>query len=252
MTCDDIQLLLENDAPSPAEAATLRAHLATCADCSAYAAEIREHDVLIARALSTPADAVAFERLKSGLANRIDADHRARSHWRWMPLAGGIAATVLVCIGAVWLAKTPSNDPDIASKDSTKIVAPDTLLTGNVLTQVADLQAKIRTTQVLDELVQLQTAMDAPDDQDGKSTAEDAEMYLERILALHSANEVAYRETLRGVDRSGVSTRLRSLRDSLTNDAPKPMVAALNLAIETFDHAGRIARAQTKEVACAN
>ena len=238
MNCDEIRCLLESDARDAAEDAALRRHLDACKECAAYAGAMRAQDALVKRAMTPKNDEVQFSRVKLRLSQSIDRERKVGSRWRKFALAGSIAASVLICAGIYWATGTKG------SLGETKFGARD------VISQVDELQTKIRSTQVLDELVQLQAALDGPDDQDGKSAAEDAELYIERILALHGTNEQAYRETLLGIGRSGVSARLRKVRDSLTADAPKPVVASLDLAISTFDQAGQIV--QPKEVACAN
>ncbi len=243
MTCDEIRLTLESDAPTVAEQTALRDHLASCSHCSEYAASIRNEDATFARALTTRTDDVSFERVKANVARDIKREHRSISRWRIVTFVGSIAAMLVVSVLAYRIVYTPKATTQIA-------IQPTTNSTPNVFQQVAELQTKIRSTQLLDELNQLQTALDAPEDKDGKSTAEDAELYVERILALHGTNELAFRETLHGVDRSGVSMRLQKLRDAMTSDVPKPVIAALNLAIATFDQAGKII--QSKEVAYAN
>ncbi len=239
MNCDEIRCLLESDARDAAEDAAVRRHLESCNDCAAYAGAMRAQDNLVKRALTQASDEVRFARVKRRLSEGIDRERNVGARWRWFAAAAGsIAASVLICAGIYFAARTSG------PLDETRLNARD------VFSQVDELQTKIRSTQVLDELVQLQAAMDGPEDQDGKSAAEDAELYIERILALHGTNEQAYRETLLGIGRSGVSARLRKVRESLTADAPKPVVASLDLAIATFDQAGQIV--QAKEVACAD
>lgn len=242
MKCDEIRCLLEDDARDTREDAAVRDHLAGCSACAAYATSLDAQNAAVKRSLSFKPDELRFERLKRAAAQRIQQDVRPPAQrWRIVAIAAGIAAMLAVAVG-IYSMNTGKPDSPMAGQ---------TLgTTGNVLNQVAELQTKIRATQVLDELVQLQAAMDAPEDQDGKSTAEDAELYIERILALHGSDELAYRETLLGIDRSGVSGRLKKLRDSFAADAPKPVLASLDLAIATFDQAGQIV--QSKEVAYAD
>src|SRR5262249_43912236 len=156
--------LLEDDAPGASEAQALKTHLAACPACAAYASELKQQNATLRRALTSPADDVGFARVKRGLATRLAQDSARRIFWRRTAWAAGTPAALVVVVVLTWHFSAPN--------DTGPSVAAPTLPTldrhGDIFTQVASLQTGVRNTQVLDELSQLQVALESSDDSEAK------------------------------------------------------------------------------------
>ena len=102
------------------------------------------------------------------------------------------------------------------------------------------MQATVRDKQVLDELEQLQETFENSGDGEAKSLTEDAELYVERILALDTKDPEQMREILGGIHSADIKARLEKLRESLSDDAPAPLQDSLKLAAATLSEASEL------------
>ncbi|MCY3023769.1 MAG: tetratricopeptide repeat protein [Planctomycetota bacterium] len=217
MNCDEARVLLEETGPRSRDAAVAE-HLAGCQDCGRYAAGLEGENALLQQGLATPPDEARWQRVQAALAARLarHAAARVRARRLWWTLASA-AAMALISVAA-WLA---FNGP--ASREEAAIAK-----------EIAHLQKEVRDKQVLDELEQLQIVFHESGDAEGKSAAEDAELYLERILALDAKHAEQSREVLAGIRAAGIHQRLRQVRESIADDAPAPLRASLDLATSTL------------------
>jgi hypothetical protein len=106
--------------------------------------------------------------------------------------------------------------------------------------RVVKLQDTVRDKQVLDELEQLEETFEKAGDGEAKSLAEDAELYVERILALDTHDPEQMREILAGIRSAGITSRFDKLRESITDDAPAPLQDSLKLAAATLAEASEL------------
>jgi cell fate (sporulation/competence/biofilm development) regulator YlbF (YheA/YmcA/DUF963 family) len=189
--------------------------------------------------LAKPPAEEQWLRVKAGLAERIELQlvWQRRLRRTWWSLAAAAAVLLCVCGGlVVFRGQTPNFQTAGNWGQSPKY---ESLASG-----LARLQQEVRNKQLLDELEQLQIAFREAGDADGKSVAEDAELYVERILALDGAHPDQASEILAGIKAAGIHQRVQKVRESIADDAPAPLRASLDLAATTFDQAVFLASAK--------
>jgi hypothetical protein len=224
MNCEEIQVLLEGGT-SPAEEAVVAEHLGQCAACAQYAARLEEENRVLRKALALPPGAERWQRVKARAAAGADLEtfsrtRRRRAYWAVAGVAAAVAFSVTIII----------------VRRDTGVQTPESLAA-----HVATLQEEVRSSQVLDELDQLQIVFRETGDADGRSVAEDAELYVERLLALDAQRVDQAREVLAGIKAAGIHKRLLRVRDSISEDAPTPLRASLDLAASTLGKAAYLA-----------
>jgi len=250
MNCEEVQLHLEGcgaplTPPSPpwgeGRVRGVAEHLRQCAACAEYAARLAAENRVLAEALSQPPAEERWQRVKAGLEERmaLELAWRGRRHRAVWAMAA--AAAVFLCLGAGFLAYRhlkPDAGNELVSDKATSGVGgqvragQDTLASG-----LARLQEEVRTKQLLDELEQLQVLFRDAGDADGRSVAEDAELYVERILALDGSHPDQASEILAGIKAAGIHQRVQKVRESIADDAPAPLRASLELAASTLGRA---------------
>lgn len=223
MNCEEARAFLEGCATSPPDDPAVAAHLRQCSACSDYAAGLPGENRMLEQVLTVLPGEARWQRVKTGLAARLSWDAALRRRKRrilWAAAAAVLAFSVTTAL--LRRAGQPG---------------PSEVLAASVTT----LQEEVRAKQVLDELEQLQIAFRETGDADGRSVAEDAELYVVRILALDARRPDETREILAGINAAGIHDRLQRVRESIAEDAPAPLRASLELAAATLTRAARLA-----------
>ncbi len=225
MDCEVARLSMEQD--NATESPEITAHLACCAECRAYEAELRHLNAALRAVLSAEPDRQRWTRLKQRVAARLDVSEARRRAWTntWRVVAALVAVAALGVIAFDALRPSMSGTQASAKRLSAR---------------VAELQQRVRDKQLLEELEQLQIAFKENGDAEARSVAEDAELYVERILSLELDQVDQLREILAGIRAAGISQRLERVRASLRDDAPRPILTSLEMAEATLNEAGRI------------
>ena len=247
MTCHEIQQALEalSDPAAPAAAeldAKVGAHLLTCPACSAYAARLERDDAVLAEVLSAPGRDSDLAAHRRAVASKIKSFEVRRGWSRRAWVATAAAAMLALTAWGVVNFVNPKTS-EVAQADPVPHVGPITVQDHSeeaLSARVTKLQATVRDKQVLDELEQLQETFENSGDGEAKSLTEDAELYVERILALDVKNPDQMREILSGIHSADIKTRLEKLRDSLSDDAPAPLQDSLKLAAATLSEASEL------------
>lgn len=235
MNCEEAHVWLEGVATA-AEEAAVADHLRQCPACAQYAAGLAGEDRALQQALSGRRDEVRWERVKSGLAARIDSYEAGRQRRRrWLWAAAGAAAVALCLVTASVLHRHRHSTNAIAGAHDSRGKALQTI--GALTARLSSLQEEVRARQILDELEQLQIAFRNAGDAEAQSVAEDAELYLERIMALDPKQLDQTREILAGIKAAGIQQRLQRVRDSIADDAPTPVRTSLELAAAAVSQA---------------
>ncbi len=234
MTCSDVQQALEaqSDPAAPQIDAAVSAHLKSCPACAAYAARVKRDDALLSEILSAGGHDVNFVDHRRAVTGKINAFEvrRGWSRRAWVATAAA-AMLALTAWGVVnFVHPKPS---EVALVTPGAVQSSDASLSA----RVATLQASVRDKQVLDELEQLQETFENAGDGEAKSLTEDAELYVERILALDVKNPEQMREILGGIHAADIKARLEKLRESMSDDAPAPLQDSLKLATATLSEA---------------
>ena len=252
MNCEEVQVYLEGcgaplTPPSPpwgeGRARGVAEHLRQCATCAEYAARLAVENRVLEETLSKPPAEERWQRVKAGLERRMalelaSARRRHRAVW-----AMAAAAAVVLCFGAGFLAYRrlkPSGEL-AAGQTPPRSGGPAQAFAGALASGLARLQEEVRSRQLLDELEQLQIVFRETGDADGRSVAEDAELYVERILSLDGSRPEQAGEILAGIKAAGIQRRMRKVRESIADDAPAPLRASLELAATTLDKAAVLA-----------
>ncbi|HEY3319650.1 MAG TPA: hypothetical protein VGP72_04150 [Planctomycetota bacterium] len=232
MTCDDVRVALEDDGPRSGPVAE---HLGTCSACAQYAQQLAAENRVLAEALNDPVDEARWQKIKAGLNNRLlnETQPAVVLRWRRWPAAAAAAIACTLLGGLLLYYWAAGQAPETASVPA----AGDSFSA-----QLGRLQQQVRERQLLEDLEQLQAAF--KDDSDAKSTAEDAELYVERLLALDISTPEQSREILAGIRAARISERLQEVRQSLSEETPKPVISSLESAAATLSEAGRIATAE--------
>jgi hypothetical protein len=224
MNCEETRAFLEDDGPLDGAAAE---HLRQCAACAEYAGQVKRENAALQAALSVPPDDAAWRRVNAGVAARRSASAARERRLTW--LCAGLAAAIALAVG-LGLIHGMQRQDGLASGDG-------------LAAQVLRLQEDVRSQQVLDEIVQLQVAFAGAGDAEAQSAAEDAELYLERILSLDARRTDQSHEILAGIKAAGIHDCLRRMKDSLHADAPEPVTKSLDLAARALGEAARLADA---------
>jgi hypothetical protein len=246
MTCDDVQQALEaaSDPGSPAPlSADVAAHLQNCAACSAYATRMKSDDVLLSQALAQEPRTEQWKQHQQHVTGSIQALDRRQGWNRRFWIGAAAAAMLALTLWSVASFVRPTSEK--VAVENPKLPPPkmEGLPSAHLIERVAHLQETVRDKQVLDELEQLQITFENAGDAEGKSLAEDAELYVERILALDAKEPEQMREILSGIRSADISSRFEKLRESIRDDAPAPLQDSLKLAQTTLAEASDLADA---------
>jgi TolA-binding protein len=103
---------------------------------------------------------------------------------------------------------------------------------------VTQLRNRIREQKLLDDIEQLTIAFNGSGDLDAKSTIEDAELRLERILSLEKSEPDEARQTL--ADSRTIAEQLRNIQESVVEDAPAPVKSAMQRTVAALDEAAAL------------
>jgi Putative zinc-finger len=124
MSCENFEHLIALDAAgdlAAGERAQVRAHLAGCAPCREFAAELAADLQWLREAHREPADGAALERVRASVMRRLECEQARRNRpfggllalgWRWRWVAVSAAVSVLLG-GVAWWAR-PAAPPNIA------------------------------------------------------------------------------------------------------------------------------------------
>jgi hypothetical protein len=223
MNCEDIRAMLED--ASEAAKAEVAGHIRGCEACADYAARLSAENEVLSRALSTEPDEKRFQQVRAGVAREIASSKVTRQR-QWIVWAASSAAAAVMAVGlAIYQFQSDSDE---------------------LAMSVSRLQQSVREKQVLDELEQLQIAFKDSGDEDATSVAEDAELYVVRILSLDPSQSSASREILAGIKEAGISARLHQVRDSIIDEAPKPLLSSIELALSTLEEATRLSEKEER------
>ena len=246
MNCDDVKQALEaaSDPGSAAvPSAAVAAHLEGCAACRAYAARMNSDDALLSQALSGEPRAERFQQHRLNVAASLKSVDRRRGWSRRFWIGAAAAAMLALTLFGVASFVRPASDKVAVVNPAHPPEKVGATPAAELSERLARLQENVRDKQVLDELEQLQITFETAGDAEGKSLAEDAELYVERILALDAREPEQMREILSGIRSAGISTRFEKLRESIRDDAPQPLRDSLKLAQSTLAEAGDLADA---------
>ena len=223
MSCEEIRAKLEDAAE--AAKAEVAEHVRGCAACADYAARLSIENEILSRALSTEPDEKRFQAVRARVAQQVAAQPVARRR-QWLLWAASSAAAAVMAVGlAIYQFESESDE---------------------LAMSVTLLQQSVRDKQVLDELEQLQIAFKDSGDEDATSVAEDAELYVVRILSIDPTQSTASREILAGIKEAGISARLHEVRDSIMDDAPRPLLSSIELALSTLEEATRLSEKEER------
>jgi len=260
MNCNDVRKALHASQPTDDDA--IARHLVDCSDCAAFAEQLDTTGPMLRRVLSAEPDDAHWSRHAAAVRSALRTNEQRRTWQRWAWVSGAAAAMLTFCAWAVYsfgaARKSDSialqNEPVTPPKENTltpvptptptptQNPAPESVPAG-LADRVAKLQESVRSKELLDELEQLQISFDNAGDAEGKSLAEDAELYVERILSIDVAQPEQIREILAGIKTAGISARFDKLSASINDDAPAPLRDSINLAQVTLSEAGKISDA---------
>jgi hypothetical protein len=245
MTCQEVREHLKalngQPAPAPADDAAAK-HLVECAACAAWYEEQDSRGAGLARALRVEPSDAHWQRHQAAVRAGLNSLERRRTVSRWTWVSTAAAAMLAFAAWAVYSFGNASNN-NVAQADPQQPTVNSPPPSAATLSErVAKLQESVRSKQVLDELEQLQISFENAGDADGKSLAEDAELYIERILSIDVQQPEQAREILEGIRQTDISARLAKLRESLSDDAPAPVQDSVTLAQTTLAEAGELSR----------
>lgn len=190
-------------------------HLVTCAECSAFMDQLDTNTTPLQKVLLSKESATHWLRHEASLRRKLDTADRRSSYARWVWVSGAAAAMLAFSAWAVFsFGQAPHN---------TVALPAESISNEALASRVATLQESLRNKQLLDEIEQLQISFENAGDAEGKSLAEDAELYVERILSIDVKQPEQVREILAGIQSAGISARFEKLRQSLNDDAPAPL-----------------------------
>ncbi|MCW8131290.1 MAG: hypothetical protein KIS92_13155 [Planctomycetota bacterium] len=257
MNCEDLRLALEDSEDAARLPEPARAHLASCAECSEYASLVEPGSAALRQALSQPPDAQAWARVKAGLNAKLDKRARApraaaqpAPFWTPFRLAVGAAAAVLLGL-AVYLARPEPRELPVA-KDDEPSAPPAELNNQAARERLARLQDEVRAQLLLEEVAVLEGALEEHPDPSAKSTAQDAELYVERLLALKGVDPNYAREVLAGIRRAQISQRLQDVKKKLGDQAGETVTRPLDRLVAALGEAEKIADLEGGQDANAN
>jgi anti-sigma-K factor RskA len=128
MTCNEVDDRLDDyvdGSLSEGEFQEVELHIASCAACRDEERHLR---LILAQANALPREAAPPRDLWAGIAERIEAERRARPAW-WGPVGLAVAATLVVGIAAALLHRSAPVGPSVmttpVSLDSTSIGAAE-------------------------------------------------------------------------------------------------------------------------------
>lgn len=256
MNCEELRLSLEENEDAARLPEAARTHLAACAECSEYASLLEPGTAALRQALSQPPDPQAWARVKAGLGAKLDkrarAPHEAAhpaSFWTPFRLAVGAAAVLLVG-AAVFLARPAPHETPVAVEEPA--AAAPALNNHDASERLAKLQDEARKQLLLEEVAVLEGALEDHADNDAKSAAQDAELYVERLLALRGVQPAYAREVLTGIRRSQISQRLQDVKKKLGDQAGETVTRPIDRLVAALGEAEKIADLEGGQDANAN
>lgn len=245
MNCEEVCLSLEEREDGARLPETARAHLTSCPACAEYAKLFAPGGEALSEALSRAPDPEAWARVKAGVAKRLDRRggrrERTASPSFWTPLRMGVAAAagVAIAAGAYFMLNDskPKREPEVAMEQP-----PEREPQYNAASErLAKLQESVQKQYLLEELANLEGALQETANADAKSLAQDAELYVERLIALKAMDPSRAREILGGIRSAQISRKLGDARKKLGPDAGESLTRPLDLAAEALGEAEQIA-----------
>jgi len=241
MNCEEAQVYLEGCGAGPPDDGAVAEHLRQCTACAQYAASLAAENRILEEMLSRPPSEAQWQRVKAGFNGRMALELAWRGRRLQAVWAVAAAAAVVLCLGAGFLAYRhlrPDGGKELVSgRAPSRSGGPASQAPNSLASGLARLQEEVRSKQVLDELEQLQIVFREAGDADGRSVAEDAELYVERILSLDGSHPEQASEILAGIKAAGIHGRVQKVKESIADDAPAPLRASLELAAATLDKA---------------
>lgn len=245
MNCQDVRNHLQTlyAAGTPARASSaddaVSKHLVDCAACTAFMDKLDTNTTQLQKMLLAKESATHWLRHEASLRRKLDKVDRHISYARWIWVSGAAAAMLAFSAWAVFsFGQTPrstvalsTDTPPAVSANSNEALA----------VRVSALQESLRSKQLLDEIEQLQISFENAGDAEGKSLAEDAELYVERILSIDVRQPEQVREILAGIRSAGISARFEKLRQSLSDDVPAPLQESIQQTQTLLSEASQLA-----------
>jgi hypothetical protein len=240
MDCQDVRKHLKSLSQQPAAAdEAVARHLAECADCAAYSDQFATQEVAMKTALSSQPSDEHWRRHEALVRGSLNAFERRRTLARWTWVGAAAAAMLAFAAWGVYSFGKPGETVAKAGPQQPTANSPQPT-PAQFSERLASLQESVRSKQVLDELEQLQITFENAGDAEGKSLAEDAELYVERILTIDAQQPEQVHEILAGIRQADISSRLEKLRASLSDDAPAPLQDSIKLAQATLSEASQL------------
>ena len=239
MDCQDVREHLKTlSRPAAVGAAAadeaVAKHLAECVDCAAYYDQLDTREPALKHALSALPGDEHWRRHEALVRGSLNAFERRRT---WGRRAWVSAAAAAMLAFAAWGVYSFGKSGETVAKAGPQ---QPTANSQQLSERLASLQESVRDKQVLDELEQLQITFENAGDTEGKSLAEDAELYVERILTIDARQPEQVHEILAGIRQAGISSRLEKLRASLSDDAPAPLQDSIKLAQAALSEASQL------------
>ncbi|MBI3828461.1 MAG: hypothetical protein HY291_03035 [Planctomycetes bacterium] len=251
MNCEEVRLSLEEREDAARLPEPARAHLASCPACAEYAKLFAPGGATLQEALAQPPDPAAWARVKAGLAEKIERSGKAKAprarreraapppaFWTPLRITVAAAAGVALAVGAYFLLHAPEqkNGTEVA-QDHSEHGTPNAAASA----RLAKLQESVQKQYLLEELANLEGALQETANADAKSLAQDAELYVERLLALKAVDAGRAKEILGGIRSAQIARKLGDARKKLGPDAGESLTRPLDLAAEALGEAEQIA-----------